>query len=137
VDGSSAPFFQILRAQLDHLGVRQKLVAENIANATTPGFTPRDTDEAAFAQALSAATHSGGALTIARTDPGHLGGASGAALSKVVNAPDSETTLDGNSVVLEDQMMKAAETRMSYETSLALYQKGLDLVRLAIKPPGK
>jgi hypothetical protein len=33
--------------------------------------------------------------------------------------------------------MKAAETRMSYETSLALYQKGLDLVRLAIKPPGK
>lgn len=136
MDTTASPFFSLLRAQLDHLGTRQKLIAENIANATTPGFTPRDTDETAFAQAM-ASFSSSNTLAVARTDPGHLGGASAAAISKVISSPDGETTLDGNSVVLEDQMMKAAETRMGYETSLALYQKGLDLVRLAIKAPGR
>jgi flagellar basal-body rod protein FlgB len=61
----------------------------------------------------------------------------GSARVRIVSAPDSETTIDGNSVVLEEQMARAADTRMAYETSLALYQKGLQLVRLAAKPPGR
>jgi flagellar basal-body rod protein FlgB len=137
VDFAQAPFFSLLRAQLDHLGARQKLVAENIANASTPGYVPRDTDEKSFARAMAAAARQGGGLSIARTDAGHMGGFGAAMTTKIVTAPDSETTLDGNAVVLEDQMLKSAETRMGYETSLALYQKGLELMRLAIKAPGK
>jgi flagellar basal-body rod protein FlgB len=50
-------------------------------------------------------------------------------------APDSETTLDGNSVVVEEQMMKIAETRMDFETMVGLYQKSLGLLRLASRSP--
>jgi flagellar basal-body rod protein FlgB len=39
--------------------------------------------------------------------------------------------------VIEDQMLKAAETRLAYETSLAMYQKGLQLVRTAARAPGR
>ena len=57
--------------------------------------------------------------------------------AKVITRDDSETTMDGNAVVLEEQMARAAETRMSFETGIALYQKGLELVRMAARPPGR
>ena len=50
---------------------------------------------------------------------------------------DSETTIDGNAVVLEEQMSAAAQTRMEFETGIALYQKGLELIRMAARAPGR
>ena len=55
----------------------------------------------------------------------------------VSKSPDSETTLDGNAVVVEEQMMKIAETRMDFETMVGLYQKSLGLLRLASRAPGR
>jgi flagellar basal-body rod protein FlgB len=81
-------------------------------------------------------------LMPARTDPGHmgLGGQAGGAQGQAfgpVDAPDSETTLDGNRVVLEDQMMKMTEARLDYDAAIGFYQKSMDLLRLAARPPGK
>ncbi len=120
---SDTPYFALLRARLDFLGNRQRLIAENIANASTPGFTPRDVDAAAFDKAMERATRHGG--DVSRVS------------ARAVSRPDSETTLDGNSVVLEDQAMRAMETRMQFETGLSLYQKGLQLMRMAARPPGR
>jgi flagellar basal-body rod protein FlgB len=61
----------------------------------------------------------------------------GAISTRVVTRDDSETTMDGNAVVLEEQMARAAETRMAFETGIALYQKGLELMRMAARPPGR
>ncbi len=143
MDLSDSSFFSVLRANLHQLGQRQKLIAENIANASTPGYTPRDTDDAAFEKALTAAarSRSGKGLQMAATSAGHIGFADVASVqrlsSKVKDTPDSETTIDGNSVVLEEQMLKQNETRNDYETSIALYQKGLQLIRMAIKAPSR
>lgn len=117
------PYFALLRARLDFLGDRQKLIAENIANAATPGFTPRDLDSAAFEREMGRAVKSGDTTRV------HS--------ARVINRPDSETTLDGNSVVLEDQALNAAETRMAFETAMTIYQKGLALMRMAARPPGR
>lgn len=132
------PFFQTLRTRLGQLGERQKLIAENIANASTPGYRPRDIDATAFQRAVASATRADGQLTMARTQPGHMPTAKPAQGGvKVTTTPGSETTLDGNAVVLEDEMIKAAQTRQDYETSIALYQKGLALLRLAGRAPGR
>ena len=48
----------------------------------------------------------------------------------------AETTLDGNSVVLEEEMMKMSDTRMNYDAAVSFYQKSLDLLRTAAKKPG-
>jgi flagellar basal-body rod protein FlgB len=117
---TDTPYFSLLRARLDFLGQRQKLIAENIANASTPGYTPRDVDAAAFEKAMERAASGSRVPSV-----------------KIVSRPDSETTLDGNSVVLEDQAMRAMEVRMQFETGLSLYQKGLQLMRLAARPPGR
>jgi flagellar basal-body rod protein FlgB len=137
VDLANTPFFGMLRQRLDQLSERQRLISENIANASTPGYRPRDLDTAAFERML-ASSASGGGITLARTNPGHMG-ASGAANggASIITRDDSETTIDGNAVVLEEQMARAAETRMNFETGIALYKKGLELVRMASRAPGR
>ncbi len=140
MDLANTSFFGMLRTRLGQLSERQRLISENIANSATPGFTPRDLDTSAFERMLAARGGAHGAgLTMARTQPGHMGpgGAHAVSGGAIVNRPDSETTLDGNGVVLEDETVRASETRMAFETGIALYQKGLALVRLAARAPGR
>jgi flagellar basal-body rod protein FlgB len=136
VDLANTPFFGMLRARLDQLSERQRLIAENIANASTPGYRPRDVDTAGFERMLASAA-GGRGVTLVRTDPGHMAPGGGSAEVRIVTRDDSETTIDGNAVVLEEQMARAAETRMQFETGIALYQKGLELVRMAARAPGR
>ncbi len=135
MDLASTPFFGMLRQRLDNLSERQRLISENIANASTPGYRARDIDTSGFERML--ASSGGGGLQMARTQAGHMAPGGGSSSAQVVTRDDSETTMDGNSVVLEEQMARAAETRMAFETGIALYQKGLELVRLAARAPGR
>ena len=51
--------------------------------------------------------------------------------------PDSEARVDGNQVVLEDQMAKMTEARLDHEAAINFYQKSLSMLKLAAKAPGK
>jgi len=139
VNLAETPFFGLLRQRLDQLSERQRLIAENIANASTPGYRPRDVDTSDFERMVLAGQSGGGGsgTGMARTHPGHMAPGGGTGPINVVTRDDSETTIDGNAVVLEEQMMAATETRMAFETGIALYQKGLELVRLAARAPGR
>lgn len=132
------PLLSQIRGRLTWLDERQRLIAQNVANSDTPGYVGRDlkmpTD---FAAALG----QGAGLQMAQTRPGHMpvGGPNGAPVARFTSqaAPDSETTLDGNAVVVEEQMLKMAESRMAYDAAIGLYQKSLAMLRLATKPPGR
>jgi flagellar basal-body rod protein FlgB len=129
------PLFTLLKGRLGHLSQRQRLISQNVANADTPGYAARDLKAFTFTDAMKHARGPSGVQT-ARTDPGHLQGTKkpdGVWTSQI--QPDSETTLDGNSVVLEEQMVKMAEARASYEAAVGFYQKSLGLLRLAAKRP--
>ena len=56
---------------------------------------------------------------------------------KPVNYSDTEVNLDGNKVVLEDQMMKLTDTRVNYDAAMSFYQKSLGMLRMAARPPGR
>jgi flagellar basal-body rod protein FlgB len=139
MDLSQTQFFGLLRARLNQLSERQRLISENIANASTPGYRPRDLDTSAFERMLASAGNNEGGLQMVRTSATHMmpGGAMGPTQANITTVPDSETTIDGNAVVLEDQMAKASDTRMQFDTAIALYQKGLDLLRMASRAPGR
>ena len=142
----STPFFAVLRERLGFLNERQRVLAENVANASTPKYVARDLDDRAFADAVAQQMpmmRSGPAgpnpispIRMAATRSGHIdGGAAASNSNRIVRSPDSEVTLDGNAVVLEEQMIKVADTRMNYDAALGLYQKGLQLMRLAARRP--
>ncbi|PHS25339.1 MAG: flagellar basal body rod protein FlgB [Robiginitomaculum sp.] len=136
--------FDVLRGTMAMLGERQKVLARNIANANTPGYVAKDVDDKSFNKLLSNTMHGqgqqSGHLAMQVTEAGHIRGkAAGAASAKfkIIARPDSETTLNGNSVVLEEQVMRVAETRMRYEAAAGLYEKSMGLLRLAISRPGR
>tara|TARA_R100001086_G_scaffold217136_1_gene133454 strand:+ start:144 stop:545 length:402 start_codon:yes stop_codon:yes gene_type:complete len=131
----------MLKSRMEMLGERQKTLAQNVANVSTPGYTANDVDVDKFNKALANGEVGGTnrrGVRMMTTNPGHIAAGTRAPLANGVSiqkSPDSETTLDGNSVVVEEQMMKMAETRMEFETAVQLYSKGLSLVRLAAKSP--
>lgn len=126
---------QTLRQALGYHDSRQRVIAENIAHSNTPGFTPSDISQSQFERVLAGQSATG----LRTTDPRHYGGgASGGTREfSAERAPDSETTVDGNSVVLEEQMVRANDNRMRYEAALSLYQKSLNMIRLAARPAGQ
>jgi flagellar basal-body rod protein FlgB len=134
--------FSLMKARLQMLGERQKVIAENVANVSTPGYVPSDVDAEAFAATLQRMAGRGqgapGRTTMVATNPLHMAPQRSAPAGvTTLNTPDSETTLDGNSVVVEEQMIKIAETRMDFETMVGLYQKSLGLLRLASRSPSR
>jgi flagellar basal-body rod protein FlgB len=137
MDLSQIPLFQMLRGRLGYLSDRQKLIAENVANANTPGYKPHDLKPFSFqAQVQAQATGSAGSMAV--TQPGHITPPQvrSATAAKPVATKDSETTLDGNSVVLEEEMLKMGQARMEYDAAIGFYQKSLNLIRLAARAPG-
>lgn len=135
------PLFAMLKGRMNYFSARQRVIAENVANSDTPGFTPRDIAAPSFEQAMRAArsgpaSHAGG---LARTNPAHIAGPAGGQASPFTpeRAPDSETRQDGNSVVLEEEMLKMAESRMNYDAAISFYQKSLNLLRMAARAPGR
>lgn len=127
-----------LQNRMSWLSGRQKLVAENVANASTPGYKPRDLAAQNFDIMLKGQVEGGGQLGMATTNAGHMqidGFKPNSA--REVTALDSETTMDGNSVVLEEQMLKMAESRMQFDAAVGFYQKSMAMVRMAMKAPGR
>ncbi len=90
--------------KLAWIDARQRVLAQNIANADTPGYRARDL--ASFTDMLGAY-----GVDVARTNPLHLAGLSrrlsGDATTTAERAPD------GNAVVIEDQMTKVADDESS------------------------
>ncbi len=118
-----------LRTKLSWLNDRQAILSRNIANASTPGFMPQDLTAPNFAAALAEASR-GGFLT---TNPRHMRSRSAAdGAARAVDKPDSQSSPDGNRVVIEEQMMKVAETQMEYAEATGLYKKVFSLWRTAL-----
>jgi flagellar basal-body rod protein FlgB len=135
------PLLAMLKSRLGYLSDRQRVIAENVANADTPGYQARDVKPFSFhAQVQAAAGLSGGASApagvMAVTQPGHMRPKSSPGAFKVAKTPDSEETLDGNGVVLEDEMVKLTDTRMDYDAAVGLYQQSLGMLKMAIRKPG-
>jgi flagellar basal-body rod protein FlgB len=132
------PLFSMLKGRLGYLDQRQKLIAENVANADTPGYAPRDLKPFTFGDHLKAQASPAGVAAV-RTHAMHMPSpnAPGAPGWTTKVTPGTETTLDGNKVVLEEEMLKMSEARMGYDAAVGFYQKSLGLLRLAARPPGR
>ena len=116
--------FRLASDRMEWLSARQKIIAENIANGDTPGYRARDvTPFQNYVQAASAATEG---------DPAGTNAFGSAAAVETVDSPDSwNGNLSGNTVVLEQQTVKAGETATQYRLAASLYRKANELLTLA------
>lgn len=109
-----------------HAAARQALIAENVANADTPGYRAKDIGgfAASYRDALG--------TEMRQSRPGHVGndrGFDGGADGIVSLAKMSP---NGNSVSLESEMVKSAEVEREHNLALAIYGKSLDILRASL-----
>ena len=121
------PLVSMLKTRLHWQQARQKVLAENVANANTPGFKPKDLAEPASAGAVRASS----ALAMERTSPLHLASSSGGDADRAETVSGFETRPSGNGVSLEDEMLKVAGNQSDYQLAASLYQKSLAMLRTA------
>ncbi len=119
--------FSLASKRMDWLGSRQQVTAENVANADTPGYKARDVES--FDSYLDAGKRSTGMRT---TDPMHISGRRGSAGADTKEDKDAwGMSPDGNTVVLEQQSIKSAETAEQYKLVTSLYKKSFGLLKVA------
>lgn len=127
------PVLQALKGKLRFHETRQKVLAENVANAETPGYTARDIRAPDFFRvAVEGDGESGVSTTL--TNPMHIAGPviSNAGQLKTQKVGGYEVTPDGNAVSLEDQMTKITSNQMDYQVVSSLYQRSLGLLKTAV-----
>jgi flagellar basal-body rod protein FlgB len=130
MDLNKLPIFAALTRRLDWLQARQRVLAENIANADTPGYQARDIKPRSFQDLLSAKTSG---LRMATTQPSHFQRVNLAMPAKSASdQPAYETSPVGNSVVLEQQLMRVGETQLEHQTIANLYRKHIGLLKTAL-----
>ncbi len=119
---------RVLQKSLDLREQRQQVIAGNVANAETPGYAGRTFE---FEKKLQAVLKQP-SQSIPVTNPKHfpLGGKSLSQLQgEVVRHPDRSGFGDGNTVVVEDEMVALAENEILYETSAKLAKRKLQLLK--------
>lgn len=110
---------------------RQNVLAENVANADTPGYRARELRPPDFSTLLNDGPSTGPAMM--RTNNLHIGGTvSGLSSFRIDDSGDYEVSPSGNAVNLEDQMMNVAENQMDFQLVTNLYSRSLGLLRTAI-----
>lgn len=123
MDIGTIPLFRLAEQRLGWLDGRQAVLAENVANADTPGWKARDVRP--FDAVLA-----GQAVALARTAPGHIALADGPMQDSVTAR--AEQSPDGNTVALDEQLARLADTETQHDLATELYRKYLGLFRIAI-----
>jgi flagellar basal-body rod protein FlgB len=132
---SDIPIFSMLRTKMQWHQERQRILAENVSNADTPNFRPRDLAPPQFNRLVPT---TGASLGLAQTSSAHLAASDAAASSQFQRERKSayEIRPAGNAVSLEDEMLKVAANQMDYQAATTLYAKSLGLIKMALGKSG-
>lgn len=135
MDYASLPIFQLMKAKLDYTSERQTVLAQNVANVDTPGYRARDVQAPDFKAML--AKSSKPSIGMAVTNAQHIatGRASGSAYKTIERESTYEQSPLDNNVVVEEEMMRVAETQSEYQRTLTLYRKTVSMFKAALGNP--
>ncbi|MEO1291301.1 MAG: FlgB family protein [Pseudomonadota bacterium] len=101
-----------------HSSQRHRVIAENIANADTPGYRARDV-EAFDAEAMIRAQRDGDMRSL-----------QGRVAEMLIE--DVQASPNGNTVGIEDQMVRSTEAQASHDAAITIYKKSMDLMRMSL-----
>lgn len=128
------PILNALKTRMQYHSERQVLLAQNVANAETPGYGARDLKSPDFRRMLTAESVSvpGAPMAPARTQVAHLGGLSISSDFSETGRDSFEVTPEGNGVVLEDEMMKLAQNQIDHQIASTVYARGISIIKRAV-----
>jgi len=138
MDYASLPLFQVMKAKLNYLSDRQSVLAQNIANADTPGYQARDLRKPDFQKMIAGLSTGPGQVQMMRTSSGHITpqGSAMTSAQEIKASKTDELNPNGNNIAVEEEMAKIAENQGEYQKVISIYAKTVDMFRTAIGRPG-
>lgn len=126
------PMLSALRTKMQWHQERQRVLADNVSHSDSPGFKPRDLVEPKFDSAGQPLGGHLSSLAMTRTSAGHIQASGVSENFDSSNRGGYETRPAGNSVNLEDEMLKVSANQMDYAAVTSLYSRSLGLIKTAI-----
>lgn len=132
MDLNNLTVFSLANKDMKYLTERQKILAGNVANANTPGYLAKDLKKPNFSDELNSA------LQMTVTNEKHFTGLGGSSLSARVYTPKptQPLTIDGNGVVLEDQLNEISKDKGEYTRVMTLYNTYKNMIKTAATKVG-
>lgn len=118
--------FKMAYAMSTHAGQRQAVIAQNIANADTPGFRSRDIES--FQNSYASDTNTG----MRASRGGHIDNGSGPHTEWPVQIVDAPQDPNDNSVSIELELLKSTETKRQHDRALAIYKSSMSVLRTSL-----
>ena len=126
--------FSLVSTRTSWLTQRYSVLAQNLANADTPKFEAKDLKELDFKGLNRLAGNADNRLHLRRTHEAHVQGSPlpplGALRAREIEA--FEIAPGGNSVVIEEQVEKLADTQLDYQLMTNIYRKHAEMFRTAL-----
>ena len=120
---------------MNYLSAKQKVLAENIANASTPNYLAKDIVKPQFLTEMDEQRTS---LKMRVTNSKHFAEMPSVAAKKDANGfmvytpkPQNALTIDGNGVILEDQMNEASKASSEYKRMVTIYNAYKNMISTA------
>ena len=126
MDPTRINLFGLAEKRLAWTALRQSVLAANIANANTPAFQARDIQS--FASILSG----GGSIEPVRTQPMHMTGTAPSGLASLTTDLPKVRALDGNTVALDEQLTKVADTETTQGLVTSIWKKYVGMFSMAL-----
>jgi flagellar basal-body rod protein FlgB len=122
--------FAMARRSMAWLTRREDLLAQNVANVDTPKYQAKDLNPVDFKDLLKPAKET---LAATVTDPKHIQPkVESTQFTTMTERHPEESKLDGNQVLLEEQMQKVGEVRDAYQLATSLTQANMGMIRTAL-----
>ena len=121
-----------LKSKMRWHQARQRVLADNVANADTPGYKPNDLVTKNFEELVK--QQPTGKFSTTRTHKAHFQGLalSGTGPFESKDGYGFEIRPAGNAVTLEQEMMKVTQNQFDFRTATTLYNKSMGLIKTAI-----
>jgi len=133
---SGIDLFQVAGDRMRYLTERQTLIARNIANADTPGYKAQDLAPFVPTSGSSGTTTAGvSPVVLVQTNPVHLQLEPDAVASQQPVATEADyggEKPSGNTVSVEEQMIKSADVSNAFAMATAVYTKSISIMKTAV-----
>lgn len=118
--------FELAQNVAQHAAARQNVIAQNVANADTPGYRAQELTPLVVEAAPS--------FQMRRSSPLHLSGTD----AQAFETRDSAALADpnGNTVSLEEQVLASVDAGRTHDRALTIYQTSLGILRSALGKGG-
>lgn len=135
MDLKNLTVFNLANQNMRYLSAKQKVLAENIANASTPNYLAKDIEKPQF---LAEMEEQRSSLKMVVTNPKHFAELSSLSDGRDANGfrvytpkPKDALTIDGNGIVLEDQMNEASKASSEYKRMVTIYNAYKNMISTA------